>query len=157
MTTICTNPTDKLRTTKTESKKKYYGKETSKWDKEADTNSSKRWQGNRVTVSGDEYNLRESDKRTTNDYDRKQAITRKYYGEETSKCDEEADGNCFKRRQGNRVTMSGDDYNLCKSDQRNKNDCDRKQASTRKYYGKETTDIQAGINDLHQRRHVGLV
>jgi hypothetical protein len=53
--------------------RKYYGKETSKWDEEANTNSSKRRQGNRVTVSGDEYNLCESDRRTTNDYDRKQA------------------------------------------------------------------------------------
>jgi hypothetical protein len=81
------------------STRKYYGKETSEWDEEANTNSSKRRQGNRVTVSGDEYNLRESDQRTTNKYNRKQASTRKYYGKETSECNEEADGNCSKRRQ----------------------------------------------------------
>jgi hypothetical protein len=116
--------------------------------------------------------LRESDQRTTNDFDRKEANTRKYYGKETSDCDEEgeadedtskydqeseegkqassseydgkdtsdtsecdeegeADGNCSKWRrkhetknyypkadgkQGNRVTVSRDDYNLHESD-----------------------------------------
>jgi hypothetical protein len=138
--------------------RKYYGEETSKCDEEADSNSSKRRQGNRVTVSGDDYNLRELVQRNKNDYDRKQASTRKYYGQETSKCDEEAeaDGNCSKRRrkhkpknyypkadgkQGNRVTVSRDDYNLRKSDRRTtKNDYDRKEASTRKYYGEETSE-----------------
>jgi hypothetical protein len=115
------------------STRKYYGKETSKCNEEADGNSSKRRQGNRVTVSQDMYNLRESDQRTTNDYNRKQ---RKYYGKETSECDEEADGNSSKWRQGNRVTVSGDDYNLRESDQRTKNNYNRKQ---RKCYGKETS------------------
>jgi hypothetical protein len=75
-----------------------------------------------------------------NDYDRKQASTRKYYGKETSKCNEEDDGNFTKWRQGNRVTVTGDEYNLHESDRRTTNNYDRKQASTRKYYGEETSE-----------------
>jgi hypothetical protein len=59
--------------------------------------------------------------------------------EETSECDEKADSNCSKWRQGNRVTVSREDYNLRESDQRTTNHYDRKQGSTRKYYGKETS------------------
>ena len=93
------------------------GKETSKCDEKADSGNCSEWrQGNRVTVSREDYNLRKSDQITTNDYDRKQASTRKYYGKETSKWDEEANTNSSKRRQGNRVTVSGDEYNLCELD-----------------------------------------
>jgi hypothetical protein len=115
------------------------GGETSKRDEKADGNCSTWRQGNRVTLSGEDYNLRELDQRTTNDYDRKQASTRKYYGKETSECNKkEADGNSSKRRQGNRVTVNGEDYNLHESDQRTTNNYDRKQS---KYYGKETSEF----------------
>jgi hypothetical protein len=110
--------------------RKYYGEETSKCDEEADGNSSKWRQGNRVTVNSDDYNLRELVRRNKNDYDKKQASTTKYYGQETSKCDEEAeaDGICSKRRrkhesknyypkadgeQGNRVTVKAGMTTIC--------------------------------------------
>jgi hypothetical protein len=162
------------------------GEETSECDEKADSGNCSEWrQGNRVTVSREDYNLR------------KQASTRKYYGEETSECDKEGeadentseydqeseegkqastseydgkdtsdtsecneqaeadDGNCSKWRrkhvtnnyypkaygkQGNRVTVSRDDYNLHESDQRTTNDYDRMEASTRKYYSEETSE-----------------
>ncbi|MCK7501256.1 MAG: hypothetical protein MZW92_72435 [Comamonadaceae bacterium] len=112
------------------------GEETSECDEKADSGNCSEWrQGNRVTVSREDYNLRKSDQRTTNDYDRKQASTRKYYGKETSECDEEADGNSSKLGQGNRVTVSGKTTictNLMEELQTTMTESKR---STRKYYG----------------------
>jgi hypothetical protein len=133
-------------------------------------------QGNWVTVSGKGYNWQETDQRTTNKYDQKaegkQTSTSKYDSKDTTKYNQEAeaDGNCSKRRrkhetkkyyrkaggkQGNQVTVRGDDYNRHETDQRTTNNYDREAEESKK--APANTTAKTPGNATRRQRQTAIV